>query len=173
MTRQDLSNEATTMLVEGDEVVMERVFDAPRELVWTVLTSPEHVSAWWGPHGTTTTVVEMEVRPGGRWRWVNNFAGGEAPFTGEYLEVVPPERMVRTSAFDLGPEGPPALETLTLDEVDGGTRLRWHSRFPSPEVLGFALAQGMSKGALEQFDRIADVLVDLAPDGRSSRLQAG
>ncbi|WP_283134478.1 SRPBCC domain-containing protein [Rhizohabitans arisaemae] len=160
MTRQDLGNATTTMYAEGAELVIERTFDAPREQVWAVMTSPEHIPQWWGPHGTTTDVVEMDVRPGGRWRWVNLFDGGRAPFTGEYLEVVPPQRFVRTSIFDIEPfnTGPGAIETATFDEVEGGTKVTYHTRFPAQEAIDAALAQGMSKGALEQFDRLADLL---------------
>ncbi|GAA3962307.1 SRPBCC family protein [Actinomadura viridis] len=162
MTRQDLSSESTTLYAEGDELVAERVFDAPRELVWAVMTSPEHVSAWWGPHGTTTDVVEMDVRPGGGWRWVNEFDGGEAPFRGEYLEVEAPERYVRTSIYDVAPanEGPPAIEELVLTDLGGRTKVVHRSRFPSPEVLAMALGTGMSKGALETYDRLALVLAE-------------
>ncbi len=163
MTKQDLGNERTTMVAEGAELVLERVFDAPRELVWAAMTSAEHIPAWWGPHGTSTVVVEMDLRPGGRWRWINTFDGGEAPFTGEYLEVAAPERFVRTSIFDVEPfnSGPGAVETLTFEEFDGKTKLHYYTRFPSEEVLNGALATGMSKGALEQFDRLADLLTEL------------
>ena len=100
--QQQLGNERTTAYTDGAELVMERIFDAPRELVWKVMTDPERVTNWWGPHGYTTTVVEMDVRPGGRWRWINHTTGGEdAPFKGEYLEVVPLERIVQTQIFDV------------------------------------------------------------------------
>ncbi|MEU1969580.1 SRPBCC domain-containing protein [Micromonospora sediminicola] len=163
MTRTDLSNDATTMFAEGDILVIERTFSAPRELVWEMLTSPEHVARWWGPRGTTTDVARMDVRPGGVWRWINKFDGGQAAFTGEYLEVAPPHRLVRTSIFDDGhAEGPGAVETVTLEEQNGTTKVIYHTRFPSDEVLSFALSQGMSMGALEQFDRLAELLEPVA-----------
>jgi uncharacterized protein YndB with AHSA1/START domain len=165
VTRQDLGNETTTLVADGADLVLERVFDAPRELVWTALTSPEHIPQWWGPHGTTPTVVEMDVRPGGRWRWIAAASdGGGAPFAGEYLEVVPPERIVRTVIFDVEPfnAGPAAVETTTLEDLAGRTRVRGHTRFPSAEVLGGALATGMSRGALESYDRLAHLLTELA-----------
>jgi uncharacterized protein YndB with AHSA1/START domain len=150
------------MYAEGAELVIERVFDATRERVWAAMTAPEHVPHWWGPNGSATEVVEMDVRPGGRWRWVNKFAGGEAPFTGEYREVVPPRRIVRTAIFDIEPfnAGPAAVETITFEDLAGKTKVVYHTRFPSQEVLDSALAQGMSKGALEQFDRLADLLTE-------------
>jgi len=160
MSRQDLGNDATTMYAEGAELVIERVFDAPRERVWAAMTASEHVPNWWGPHGTTTDVLEMDVRPGGRWRWVNKDEGGEAPFTGEYREVVPPQRIVRTAIFDVEPfkAGPAAVETITFEDLDGTTNMVYHIRFPSEEALNSALSQGMSKGLLEQFDRLAQLL---------------
>lgn len=161
MTRLDLGNDATVVVAEGDELLIDRVFRAPRQLVWTVMTSPEHLPRWLGPHGTTTTVTEMDVRPGGRWRWVNEYDGGGAAFAGEFLEVDPPKRLVRTIAPEFAPGGPPAVETLTFEEVDGGTRVHWVTRFPSAEVLDFAVSTGMSGGILEQYERLADLLGEL------------
>lgn len=68
VVQQELGNERTRAYTDGPELVMERVFDAPRELVWRVLTDPDRVTNWWGPRGYTTTVEEMDVRPGGKWR---------------------------------------------------------------------------------------------------------
>ena len=154
---QQLGNERTTAYTDGAELVFERVFDAPRDLVWKVLTDPERVTNWWGPHGYTTTVEEMDVRPGGRWRWINHTTGGEdAPFKGEYLEVEPPERMVQTQIFDVpGFDDKAAINTLTLEDLDGRTRLVARSRFPSVEDLEGALATGMIGGALDTYDRLA------------------
>jgi uncharacterized protein YndB with AHSA1/START domain len=159
-----LGNAATTIYAEGTELVIERTFDAPRERVWAVMTSPEHIPQWWGPHGATTDVVEMDVRPGGKWRWISIVGGGQAPFAGEYLEVVPPQRIVRTSVFDIEPfnSGPGAVETITFDESEGKTKVTYHTRFPSQEAIDAALEQGMSKGTLEQFDRLADLLTRIS-----------
>ncbi|MFC6879070.1 MULTISPECIES: SRPBCC family protein [Actinomadura] len=160
MTRRELGDERTAITAEGAEMVIERVFDAPRELVWAAMTSPEHIPHWWGPHGTTARVVEMDVRPGGAWR-IGGADGEGVAFFGEYLEVEPPERIVRTSGPDmpeLGTGGPPAVETITFTDLGGRTRMTYHARFPSEDVLDFALDQGMTKGVLEQFDRLADLL---------------
>ena len=156
-----LGNERTTAYTEGAELVMERVFDAPRELVWSVLTDPARVPHWWGPRETTMTVVEMDVRPGGRWRWISHSSEGDAPFTGEYLEVDPPERLVRTEIFDVPPFNDPsgaAIETMTLEDLGGRTKLVSRSRFPSVESLEGALATGMIGGALETYDRMAEAI---------------
>lgn len=155
---EQLGNDRTTAFADGNELVIERVFDAPRDLVWRVLTDPARVTNWWGPHGYTTTVEEMDVRPGGRWRWINHTTGGEdAPFKGEYLEVVPPERIVQTQIFDVpGFDDRAAVNTMTLEDLGGRTRLVARSRFPSVEDLQGALATGMIGGALQTYDRLAD-----------------
>jgi len=157
MTAQQLGNERTTAYTDGQELVFERIFEAPRELVWRVLTDPERVTNWWGPHGYTTTVVEMDVRPGGRWRWINHTTGGEdAPFKGEYLEVDPPRKLVQTEIFDVpGFDDRAAISTMTLEDLGGRTKLVARSRFPSVEDLEGALAVGMIGGALDTYDRLA------------------
>jgi len=158
MAMQQLGNERTTAYADGPELVFERVFDAPRDLVWKVMTDPERVTEWWGPHGHTTTVVEMDLRVGGKWRWINHTADGEdAPFKGEYLEVEPPERLVQTEIFDVpGFDDRAAINTLTLEALGSQTKLVARSRFPSVEDLEGALATGMVGGALQTYDRLAD-----------------
>jgi uncharacterized protein YndB with AHSA1/START domain len=161
MTRQELGNESTSIVAEGSDITMERVFDAPRELVWAAMTSAEHIHNWWGPHGNYPDVQQMDVRPGGKWRIAPPSGSEGIAFAGEFLEVVEPERFVRTSAPEMGGGGPPAIETITLEDLGGKTKMTYHGRFPSEEVLEFALSQGMTKGILEQFDRLADLLTHL------------
>jgi len=158
MAVQQLGNERTRAYAEGADLVIERVFEAPRELVWRVMTDPARVTNWWGPHGYTTTVEEMDVRPGGRWRWINHTTGGEsAPFKGEYLEVVPFERIVQTQIFDVpGFDDRAAINTMTFEDLGGRTRIVARSTFPSVEDLQGALSMGMIGGALDTYDRLAD-----------------
>jgi len=158
MPVQQLGNERTKAYADGQELVMERIFDAPRELVWSVMNDPERVTNWWGPRGYTTTVIEMDVRPGGRWRWINHTTGGEdAPFKGEYLEVVPPEKIVRTEIFDVpGFDDRAAIDTITFEDLGDRTKVVARSRFPSVEDLEGALAMGMIGGALDTYDRLAE-----------------
>ena len=164
MAVNQIGNERTTAYTDGADLVFERVFDAPRELVWQVLTDPARITNWWGPNGYTTTVEEMDVRPGGRWRWINHTTAGEdAPFKGEYLEVVPPERLVQTQIFDVpGFDDRAAISTMTLDDVGGKTKLVARSRFPSVDDLQGALATGMVGGALQTYDRLADEIARAA-----------
>ena len=158
MAIQQLGNERTTAYADGADLVMERIFDAPRDLVWRVMNDPERVTHWWGPKGYTTTVEEMDVRPGGRWRWINHTTGGEdAPFRGEYLEVDPPVRSVRTFIFDVpGFDDRAAVESMVLEDLGGRTKVTARTTFPSAEDLEGALAMGMIGGALDSYDRLAD-----------------
>ena len=127
MTRIDRgSTETTTIYSEGGDLVFERTFDAPRDRVWRAFTDPELVPRWWGPHGTTTTVVEMDVRPGGTWRYVSSAPDrDDVVFYGEYLAVDPPEGFEWTFMFDVegvGPQGGP--ESHTFEDLGGRTRVR-------------------------------------------------
>ena len=151
------SNETTTIYSDGTELVFERTFDAPRERVWKAFTDPEIVPLWWGKHGTTTTVVEMDVRPGGKWRYVSHAPDREdLVFYGEYIEVTPIDRIRWTFMFDVqgvGPQGGP--ETWTFEDLDGKTKVRSVGHMGSVEALEGALATGMVKGAIETWDRLA------------------
>jgi uncharacterized protein YndB with AHSA1/START domain len=122
------------------------------------MTDPQRIPHWWGPHGYTTTVVEMDVRPGGRWRFVVHTTGGEdVAFMGEYLEVVPPERIVRTFTLDVpGLVAKPGREVMTLEAIGNRTKLVERSLFESAEELENQISVGMVAGALEMYDRLAD-----------------
>lgn len=163
-TRIDRGSTATTTIYsDGGDLVFERVFEAPRERVWQAFTDPEVIPRWWGPHGTTTRVVEMDVRPGGRWRYVSSAPDREdVAFFGEYLEVDPPGRFRWTFMFDVdgvGPQGGP--ETHTFEALDE-RRTLVHSvgHFSDPEAIEAALATGMIKGALETWDRLEALLAE-------------
>ena len=162
-TRIDRGSTATTTIYsDGADLVFERTFDAPREQVWKALTDPELIPRWWGKHGTTTTVLEMDVRPGGRWRYVNSAPDrDDVVFYGEYLEVTPPTGYKWTFMFDVegvGPMGGP--ETHVLEEVDGKTKIISTGHMGSIEVLEGALATGMAEGAIETWDRLAALLAE-------------
>ena len=163
-TRIDRGSTATTTIYsEGGELTFERTFDAPRALVWRAFTDPELVPRWWGKHGTTTKVVEMDVRPGGRWRYVSSAPDREdVTFFGEYLEVDPPERIRWTFMFEVedgDPMGGP--ETHSFEEIDGRTRVISVGHMGSPEVIDGALATGMVEGAIETWDRLEALLAEL------------
>jgi uncharacterized protein YndB with AHSA1/START domain len=156
------STDTTAIYQEGTDLAFERVFAAPRERVWRAFTDPEIIPRWWGRHGTTTRVVELDVRPGGRWRFENSGPDREdVAFFGEFLEVVPPERYRWTFMFDvegLGPQGGP--ETYEFEDLGGRTRVTSRGHFGSVEEIEGAIAVGMIGGALETWDRLASVLAE-------------
>jgi uncharacterized protein YndB with AHSA1/START domain len=152
------SSAVTFTKLSDVEYAMTRVFDAPRELVFAVYTDPEHIPHWWGPRSVTTIVDEMDVRPGGRWRYVHRDPDGtEYGFRGEYREVVPPERIVSTFEFE-GMPGHVVVETATFTEENGGTRITSTSLFESAADLDGMIASGAESGAIETWERLAELL---------------
>lgn len=161
MTMRQLGNETTTVFPEGTDLVWERVFDAPREILWKALTEADRVARWWGPRKYETEVVALDVRVGGTWRFINRNADGEHPFTGTFLEIAPPDHFTWTFVYDVAPfnQGEPGTETFTLEDIGGGrTKLASRSHFPSVEVLEAQIAVGMIEGGIESWDRLAEEL---------------
>ena len=154
------SNDTMSIYSEGGDLTFERTFDAPREQVWKALTDPELIPRWWGKHGTTTIVAEMDVRPGGKWRYINRASDREeVAFYGEYLEVDPPRGYKWTFMFDVegvGPMGGP--ETFTLEETDGKTKVTSVGHMGTVEVLEGALSTDHAGGAIETWDRLETLL---------------
>lgn len=145
------------------EIRMTRLFDAPRELVFEALTKPEHIREWWGRlgEGYSVPVCEMDLRVGGRWRFVNRHPRGEAAFSGEVLEVVPPSRFVYTERFEDYPDGEPSTVTVELTEESGKTRLTLTASFSSRDVRDMVLGTGMEKGVAISYDRLEDLVLRL------------
>ena len=153
------SSSASTLTLPSDrEIVMERVFNAPRELVFKAYTDPNLIPRWWGPRKYTTTVDKMDVRVGGAWRFVQrDAAGNEFAFNGEYREIAPPDRLSYTFEFE-GMPGHVLLETVTFEERDGKTKVTVTSLFQSVEDRDGMLQSGMEAGANESQDRLAELL---------------
>jgi uncharacterized protein YndB with AHSA1/START domain len=144
------------------EVVMTRVFNAPRRLVYEAHSKPEHIQRWWGPRGSTMTSCEMDFRPGGRWRFVLREAdGSENAFRGEFRETVEPEKIVQTFEWE-GMPGHISVDTLTLVEQHGKTTATTTSRFGSVEDRDGMLQSGMEAGANESYDRLEEHLATMA-----------
>jgi uncharacterized protein YndB with AHSA1/START domain len=143
------------------EIVMTRVVDAPRRLVWEAWTSPELVAKWLlGPEGWSMPVCEIDLRPGGTWHYVWRRANGkEMEMRGSYREVTPPERLVSTEKW--GPEWPETIQTLTLEEKAGQTTIRQTTLYPSREARDAALKTGMADGVRVSFDRLEKLLPTL------------
>jgi len=157
MTQQTASNFTLTM-PSDKEIVMTREFNAPRRLVFEAHSKPEHIKRWWGLRNHTMPVCEMDFRPGGAWRYVLRDANGqEYGFSGEFREIVPPERIGWTFEFE-GMPGHVSVETLTLEERDGKTILTALAVYASKEDRDGMAASGMEAGARETWDRLAEYL---------------
>jgi uncharacterized protein YndB with AHSA1/START domain len=144
------------------EITMTRLFDAPRELVYEAMTKPEHVKRWWGQlgEGYSVPVCEIDLRVGGKWRFVNRHPKGEVAFYGEYLEIDAPGRIVFTEIFE---EFPDTVSTVTSILSDEGkqTRLTATVRYPSEQVRDLVLSTGMARGAGLSYDRLDDLVRSL------------
>jgi len=154
---------ATTLTTPSDrEVVITRVVAAPRRLVFEAYTNPEHVRHWLlGPEGWTMPICEIDLRPGGAWRFVWQKADGtEMEMRGLYKEIVPPERLVSTESW--GGEWPETLNTLILSEEGGKTTISQWVRYASQVVRDAALKTGMADGASESYNRLEEYLATLA-----------
>lgn len=139
------------------EIVMARAFDAPRRLVFDAWTNPEQLPRWFGPRAWTVTTCQIDLRPGGAWRFVlTGQDGARMGMSGVYREVAPPERLVSTESFDDYPGE--SLNTLTLSEAGGRTTLEVRVLYPSREVRDAVLSTNMEAGADESFDRLEEHL---------------
>jgi uncharacterized protein YndB with AHSA1/START domain len=144
------------------EIRMTRLFDAPRHLVFEAMSKPEHVKQWWGRlgEGYSVPVCEIDLRPGGAWRFVNRHPKGEAAFHGEYREITPPSRVVFTEIFEPFPDSI-SVVTAELTEESGKTRLTVTVRYPSLQVRDMVIASGMARGAGISYDRLEDLVANL------------
>lgn len=152
----------TSFVVEPDkqEVVVTREFDAPRDLVFKAMTDPKAIAQWWGPAFLNTTVVAMDVRPGGLWRFIQSDPeGNEFAFHGVYHSVSP-EYVVSTMEWEALP-GHVLLESVLLEERNGKTLLTNKSVYQSQEDRDGMVAAGMEMGATESMDRLEGLLSSL------------
>jgi len=156
------SSSKTTLTTPSDrEIVMTRVFDAPRDLVFEAHSSCEHMSNWWGPRKYDFASCNIDFRPGGKWRIVHTGPEGEIPgFRGEFREIVRPERIVWTFEWE-GVPGHISIGTVTFEEHDGRTTLTSTAQFDNVEDRDGMLQSGMEEGAVETWDRLAEYLEDL------------
>ena len=127
------------------EIVLSREYDAPRELVWRAYTDPAHLPNWWGPNGFTNTVHEIDVRPGGRWRFIMHGPDGtDHPNRIVYQEVTRPERLVFLHGEDVDDDPGAFHVTVTFDDLDGRTRVTQRMLF----------ATAAQKKGVEQFGAV-------------------
>jgi len=157
--------------IEGQELVLERIFDAPRELVFKAFTEAERLQHWWGPRGWRLPVCIVDFRPGGVWHYCmkcvdegqGEFYGQEAWGKGVYQEINAPESFSYIDYFSDADgnetEGmPSSFITNIFEEHEGKTKVISRARFESEEGLKTSLDMGMEQGITETWDRLAEYL---------------
>jgi uncharacterized protein YndB with AHSA1/START domain len=158
------SRKATVTLPNDEQILITREFDAPRHLVYKAWTTPELVKRWWSGHRGEMKVAEIDLRVGGRWRYVMVANGGfEVAFHGEYREIVPNQRIVNTEVYELpgAADAEGALNTVTFTEVDGRTTLTLLVEVPTRELRDEILSSGMEVGMQEQMELLEQLAVSL------------
>jgi len=161
---------SSTITLPADQpyILIDRVFDAPRELVFKCFTDPVHIVHFWGPHGSTTPVCKIDLRVGGRWHYVMEFPGGNRyPVTSAYLEVSPPERFVYRDApadydGDLEALPPPFMVTsVEFFEENGKTRVSSKVKLNSIADRDMQVQRGFAETVSQGLDRLVEYLKTL------------
>jgi len=159
-----MTKKAELTLPAEDQILITREFDAPRRLVYKAWTTPELVGQWWTAKRGTARVMEIDLRVGGRWRYVmETDEGMEVGFHGEYREILPEEKIVSTEVFEGAPGTPEeaeanaTLNTATFAEEEGRTLVTILIQCPSPEVRDTIVASGMEDGLQDALDLLEEV----------------
>lgn len=153
------------------EIVLTRVFNAPRRMVFDAFTKPELLKRWFGPRGWALSVCEIDLRVGGTSRFVLRGPDGrEMGMRGVYREITPPERSVHMESFDDYPGE--SQVTTVLTEEGGRTTLTATIRYPSQAIRDIVISTGMEHGAAESYDKLAELLASAEPV-HSSTEEAG
>ncbi|QOY86766.1 SRPBCC family protein [Paludibaculum fermentans] len=148
------------------EIVLTRVFHAPRRMVFDAFTKPELLKRWFGPRGWKLVVCEIDLRVGGTFRFVLRGPDGrDMGMRGVYREITPPERSVHMESFDDYPGE--SQVTTVLVEQGGRTTMTATVLYPSREVRDIVISTGMEHGAAESYDKLAELL-----ESTDSRLPA-
>ena len=155
------SGSATVELPADDQILITREFDAPKHLVYRAWTTPELVKRWWSGQRGEVTSVEIDLRVGGRWRYVMVANEGfEVAFHGEYREIMPDQRIVQTEVYEGMPEGE-AVDTVTFAEVDGRTTVTILVQHSCKEHRDAHIDSGMEGGLQEAMDLLEQVAISL------------
>jgi uncharacterized protein YndB with AHSA1/START domain len=157
------SGTATVTLPTDEQILITREFDAPKHLVYRAWTTSELVRRWWSGRQGEMTIAEIDLRVGGRWRYVMVAEGGEVAFHGTYREIVPNQRIVTTEVYEMpgAPEGEGALNIVTFTEVDGRTTLTLLVQTASKEDRDAIINSGMEVGMQQQLDLLEQVAISL------------
>lgn len=155
---------AIVTLPSDTEILITREFAAPKHLVYQAYTTPELIRRWWSARRGAVTVAEVDLRVGGMWRFVMLLEDGfEVGFHGEYREIIPNERIVCTEVYEGYPEpDAAALNTITLSEQNGRTRLTILVQHQRPEHRDAHINSGMEAGMQDALDLLEEVAIDLA-----------
>ena len=161
MSTSKTASVKATVTTPGDrEILIERIFNAPRDRVWRAMTDPKLVAQWWG-RGNKLVVEKYELQRGGHWRFVEHGPEGVNGFEGRFREVTPPERIVQTFEWD-GMPGHVLVDTATLEDLgDGRTRLVTRSLFHTKEDRDGMIGSGMEMGLNESYaalDRLLETM---------------
>jgi uncharacterized protein YndB with AHSA1/START domain len=160
------SGKAVVTLPTDTQILIKRDFDAPPHLVYRASTEPELVKRWWSGHRGEVTSAEIDLRVGGRWRYVMSANdGSEVAFHGTYREIVPDEKIVSTELFEGAPgatEDDATINTVTFEEFGGGTRLTTLIECRMREIRDAIIESGMEGGMQEAFDKLDEVASSLA-----------
>ena len=155
------SGTAVVTLPSGTEILITREFAAPKHLVYRAWTTPELIKRWWTANRGKATVAEVDLRVGGKWRYVMVMENGfEVGFHGEYREIVQNERIVSTEVYEGMPEGE-AVNTVTFTEADGRTTLSILVRHSSQEHRDAHIDSGMEGGLQDALDLLEQVAISL------------
>ena len=152
---------AVITLPSDTDILITRLFDAPADLVFRAWTTPELVRRWWGFETSEWLACDIDLRVGGQWRFVIRDGGMEVGFHGEYREIARPHRLVSTEIYEgfPDPDGDgAALNTMTLDEVDGVTTMTLLVQHARPEHRDAHIASGMEGGLQVSLDRMEDLV---------------
>jgi uncharacterized protein YndB with AHSA1/START domain len=143
------------------QIVLTRVFNAPRPVVFEAWTRPEHVAHWWDPSGVRLAICEIDLRPNGVFRWVNRAHGMEHVFAGTYSEITPPERLVFT--VRILPSRPDPVGTLIFSEAGGKTKLTLTIECASGEDRDALLRMRIDAGTGRTLDNLGEYLQRIHP----------
>jgi uncharacterized protein YndB with AHSA1/START domain len=152
---------AVVTLPSDTQILITREFDAPRHLVYKAWTTPELIKRWWNAKRGQVTIAEVDLRVGGKWRWVMIVNGDmEVAFHGVYRELVPNERIVSTEVFEGFPDGE-AVNTMTLTESKGRTTMRVLVQHEVKAHRDAHIESGMEAGMQDAFDLMEEVATSL------------
>jgi uncharacterized protein YndB with AHSA1/START domain len=158
------SGTAVVTLPTDSQILITREFDAPKHLVYKAYTTPELIKRWWSGDRGEVTIAEVDLRVGGRWRYVMTANGGfDVGFHGEYREISPNQRIVSTEIYEGVPEGEAMAATVThtFTERDGRTTLTILMQLPNQEVRDAIINSGMEGGMQEGMDHLEQVALSL------------